>query len=842
MKKLLIITILFSFIVQKNAKADLRENAKFYNSTIKKINTPKKFSINCLNQIKEAKECSYLFSLFERDQSTGMFFGMISDSPWDSCKKYITQSKNISTQELENRYSRDDRTSLGIRSNFFSTKMNECLNSKSEQETQEKIIVSMGYDYLNRINQSTNKLTNEIKSINNILGDPIEKNIPCDEFNFPNDKKICTDIKNQNCLSKNELETFSKQIFETAIEPIIALNKKLRALRSQTFGRGGVPKFIRDEIKKVENSIVLIEEQNPIIKGKTLRPFIESLSSSELSVDNNKLQNTIKSQLIENRKALSDKINENIDMNNCLLNGEERYCKKFNDNSKRLPPHQDIMFFEKGNLTDQQKKINYTTSEFYNATQCMDNFRGLKNEFNEFATDFSVNVGLTLLSGGVGALAKIGQGAKIAIYSERAMMVIDAGFLGTGVKEAAENCSNELNKLELKNTDSLKSVCPISQSSPESIVVANYQSCVTGAILSSLNALPFVPIAVSKYLARSKSQKSIIENLSADTQKLISFKGPRKAMDPYDLKKTGTILPAGKIQNVQKVFERDGVYVFIIDEKGNMVISHRAPDLNAGTKDTNQFLGTHRGLYSKLLESGESTVVAAGEIRVIGGRPISVSPRAGSFHNTPEDILISLKAASSEEQKAIDSLLAEYKTAPKDDPFHMEDFVDAHPKLKAIFEEVQKKLKELNDKRMDIVKNSMEEKKLIPKESNVNFNTNVSGDAHIEGKAAAIAEIECSKNKSCAGQIVALKESARKFLEKYKTPKEAVDTIFLKYKNVDDVLKLSERERAYQFFQRRSELLLKEGPIEFLQNSRPESYGLKMENAMKYFDDWAKQF
>lgn len=133
MKKVISITILITFFLQRFALADLKENVNFYSSTISKLNTPVKKNKTCYADIKESKNCSFLFNLFERDQSTGMFFGMISDSPWDSCKKAITQNKNLSTNELEAIYSKHERTALGLRPGYFSGKMEQCFNSKNKK-------------------------------------------------------------------------------------------------------------------------------------------------------------------------------------------------------------------------------------------------------------------------------------------------------------------------------------------------------------------------------------------------------------------------------------------------------------------------------------------------------------------------------------------------------------------------------------------------------------------------------------------------------------------------------------------------------------------------------------
>lgn len=855
LKKVLILLLL---ILPTLGRAELRDDVSFFSSILGGINNPPaNKSYVCGALIHEQKSCSHLFNIFERDKSTGLFFGMISDSPWDTCKKYIPTAKDISLSDLEKKLASNNRTALGLRNNYFTSKVDECFNqkkkiNKEDADTQSKIILTMGYDYLNRLKKSTGQLADEIKRVNSIIGDPIESGLPCGEFSMPHDAKICQDVKAQKCKSLNELGLYTDSLYENAIEPIVALKKSHKTL-SESFSKTRTLRRPENQaaLKDLDNKIKSIESQFPILKGKKLGPFIASETNGGKIPDKTKLQGAIKAQLVENRSNLSKKLNENVDMSNCIVYGDESFCKDFNENFERVPPREEIMFFEKGvAVTPENRLKNRAASELYNTNQCLDNFRGLKSEFNAFATDFSINVGLTIFTGGTGLLARAGgQGVKMALVGHKAMLVADAAFLGAGVDEAITTCGKELNKLENISASSDKvNICPASLAAPESVVVANYQGCITGAMMASLNALPFVPAAVSKYLARVKAPKNTRE-VASEISGLWKFKSPKKAFDPHDLRSAGTILPSGKVQDPSKVFNRDGVYVYIVDDKGNMVVSHRTPDLSAGTKEGDQFLGTHRGLYNKLSEKGEAMVVAAGEIRVVGGVPIKVSPRAGSFHNTPEEVLGNMKQfASADEKASIDKILGEYKKMSPEDradsmmaQMNMEDFVDDNPALKATYEKMQKQLKELGENRLETAKDALSSRGLLSKDVETNFSRDVGGDAHIEGKAAAIAEINCSKSKSCADQLVGYQKVAKKFIEKYKGPLQSEMAVLDNFKN-KDVKLLSQKDKAFHFFNQRSHLLFKEGPIEFLQNAHPESYGLSADEAFKYLDEWSKQF
>ncbi len=843
-----------------NGKAESHADILFYQTVlgnVNKMSTPR----TCEALLYEQKSCSHLFNLFEGDRSTGVFFRMISDSAWDTCKKYIPNSKEISINELEKKLSENTQTSLGLRNDFFLSKVESCLPKKynrkdSDVKAQSKFIVTLGYDYLNRIKKSTALLTEEIKNLNSIVGEPITTGIPCEQFSLPHDVKICQDINSQNCKPKSELGLYTATLFESAIEPLIALKASYKNLSDSFSKTRTLRKPANQEIlKDLTNKMKSLESLYPLLKGKSLGPFIANETSGGRIPSKEKLQEVIKTQLLENRENLSKKLNENVDMNNCIAHGEDRYCKDFDENFSRLPAREDVNFFDKDGKNSPSIRIkNIAASEIYGTNQCLDNVRGLKGEFNSFAADFSINVGLTIFTGGTSLLVRAGgQGVKLALAGHKAMLLADAAFLATGAEEAISTCSKELNKIE-SSTEEKKStslnVCPVSLAKPESVVVANYQACVTGAMMASLNALPFVPAAVSKYLSRVKTPKTGGETTASGFGSLLKFKTPKKAFDPHDLRTAGTILPSGKMQDPSTLFKRDGVYVYIIDDKGNMVLSHRTPDLSAGTKEGDQFLGTHRGLFNKLSEKGgDVTIVAAGEIRVVGGVPVKVSTRAGSFHSTPEEVLASMKQlVNADDKMIIDILMKEYgKLSPADRAnsmvveMHMEDFLDSNPGAKAIFENMQKKLTELTDVRLETTRKELEARGLLPKEIETKFVREVAGDAHIEGRAAAVAEIECSKTKSCAEQLDTYQKLARKFLQKYKNASSSEEAIIAKTV-IKELEGASTKDKAFAFFNTRISLLLKEGPIEFIRTGKPESYGITEQEALKYLDEWSKQF
>jgi hypothetical protein len=80
------------------------------------------------------------------------------------------------------------------------------------------------------------------------------------------------------------------------------------------------------------------------------------------------------------------------------------------------------------------------------------------------------------------------------------------------------------------------------------------------------------------------------------------------------------------------ILERDGVYPFLINKEGIVVIDHRLP-LQTWTLNT-PFLGTHRGLFQKLksLAQHAQEIIFAGEIRAVGNKVTQISDASVNFY------------------------------------------------------------------------------------------------------------------------------------------------------------------------------------------------------------------
>lgn len=138
MRALTFIAALFMLALPVVGRAELRDDFMFYGEALESVNqtTGANKTYVCGTLVHEVKSCSKLFNLFERDKSTGFFFGMISDSPWDACKKSLSSAKEISLNELEKKLAANNRTSLGLRNDYFTSRIEQCYpaNKKVKKE------------------------------------------------------------------------------------------------------------------------------------------------------------------------------------------------------------------------------------------------------------------------------------------------------------------------------------------------------------------------------------------------------------------------------------------------------------------------------------------------------------------------------------------------------------------------------------------------------------------------------------------------------------------------------------------------------------------------------------
>ena len=508
------LTLLISIVLSASSYSLEEGDAntvELISKSLKSINSP--FKYTCGVESREVIDCPYLVEQFRTDTSTGLFFQMISDSPWNSCNKYIkSSSKDISINRLESELSSSSRRDIGITSTYFSKLINKCFDSEDksheEQELQKKTILAMSYNYLNKIKKNTHTLSKEIININSILGVSLAEDLPCDEFNMPHDKAYCLSIASQKCRPHEGLDSLSNELYINAIEPIYAVSLKIKEVRKRYSGRGGASIKIK-KIKELKTIIEFIKAENPLLQGSHLSKIIDDsmIDDYELPSINN-FKKSIKAQLKENKFIVNQKIIRNIKMNNCILYGDSSECEDFDEQLSEIPYQSTPMNFSKDELkTDEGKRRQMAREQLYQIPECIDRSRNLKNEFNSFALNLSLNVGLTVATGGAGLVLRAGQLGKAALAARALTLGADAAFLSTGVTKAIDSCNKHLNGMKKISNDENKNICPIPLNNPTFIKTTNVKGCVSAALLASIDALPFFPSIASK-IGRGLSNKN----------------------------------------------------------------------------------------------------------------------------------------------------------------------------------------------------------------------------------------------------------------------------------------------------------------------------------------------
>jgi hypothetical protein len=121
------------------------------------------------------------------------------------------------------------------------------------------------------------------------------------------------------------------------------------------------------------------------------------------------------------------------------------------------------------------------------------------------------------------------------------------------------------------------------------------------------------------------------------------FSQMRSMLQPWELKRAGLFISDSQSPNLPNLLAamklRDGTYPLLIDKEGSVIITHRLPNNQPGVNVA--YLGTHRGLFFSFEEAlrRKPQVVFAGQVRVVGGVPISLTDQASTFH----DVAVEMK-------------------------------------------------------------------------------------------------------------------------------------------------------------------------------------------------------
>jgi len=487
------------------------------------VNRP--FRVQCGQKVSSESSCPYMAKQFEHDSETGLFFWMLSDSPWQSCEKTVPSIQSISTQDLEQSLSGAGARDIGLRPDYFSKSFHGCFDTdykSSEQvETQKKVAVAMSYNYLNKISENTQKLSNEVLHINSLIGRELTMDLPCKDFTLPKNSFLCEEVKNRKCSPQKGLDTIASDLHEDAIAPIMAISKKIKEVRRNYSGRGGSATMIK-KLRELKSAIEFIKGEYPLLQGEVLKDYIDDIVSGKSSgKDKNIFKKNLKNQLVENKRALVKKIKNHNSMSNCIIYGDSGNCDDFEEDYRDIPYYQTPYQFSSldSNASKEERMQQLAREELYQLPECLDRSRNLKNDFNSFAAKTSLNIGLTIVTGGAALAVRAGQLGRIALSARAAALGADSAFLYKSVDESIEICNEELNKLEQTSNTSGKFQCPTkADESLHYVKKRNVSSCVTASLLSSLDALPFLP-AFSGSIARAIDDPFIAKEAFKATEK-----------------------------------------------------------------------------------------------------------------------------------------------------------------------------------------------------------------------------------------------------------------------------------------------------------------------------------
>ncbi|ATH08233.1 hypothetical protein BIY24_09805 [Halobacteriovorax marinus] len=498
-------------------------------SSLDSLNKP--FRVQCGQRVLEERSCPYMAKQFEHDSETGLFFWMLSDSPWQSCKKTVPSINSISSAELERSLANRSARDLGLKEDYFQKSLSMCFDTnyknREQVESQKKVAVAMSYNYLHKIGDNTQKLSNEMIQINSILGRNLDLDLPCAEYNLPKNSYLCEELKKKACKPQMGLGELSEHLYEDAIAPIIAISKKIKEVRSKYRGRGAVALRTK-KVNELKASVHFLKGEYPLLQGDKLSEHIENILDGE-ETSASTFRSHLKEQLISNKRALREKIKSNISIGNCILYGDSGNCDEFEEKFREIPYQSTPYQFNREELSagPQSRMRQLAREELYQLPECLDRSRNLKNDFNSFAAQTSLNIGLTVVTGGAALAVRAGQLGRIALASRAAAIGADSAYFVNSIDNSIETCNEELNKLEQVSESDQNFSCPSKSlnDSPHYLKKRNMKACVTASLLSGLDALPFLP-ALSGPIARAINNpyipKSSFKATSAEEEVLSS--------------------------------------------------------------------------------------------------------------------------------------------------------------------------------------------------------------------------------------------------------------------------------------------------------------------------------
>ncbi|MCR9203315.1 MAG: hypothetical protein NXH75_01975 [Halobacteriovoraceae bacterium] len=491
------------------------------------------FSYTCGELAQQARGCPYAFELFQKDKEAG-FINKIFDSspgqaPVEACKGFPQQSDPglWESGELEEEYSKNRNTKMGLEKNYFSQMMNECYEpslfseNPNESQYERNSIVAMSYHYLNRVRVGNHQTFMEVSNINSLLGKEPTADVECDSYITPDDAALCTKMESMECKPQGGLAKLTESLGNNAIYPLIQLKKKLKTLRTRSK---------KEAREKVKATISMIEQTYPILQGDKFERFMEDKVYKDLQMPSvAEVQGALREQLESNKAATLKRIEKNNALNRCLIYGHRDDCDDFDKKMADTPQNRIAYLYNRedfleANGGEPEDKNNVlprmgSASAYYSSISCLDDFREIKTGMNELALDTGINLGLVIGTMGAGAVVGLGRTAMLAHSARAIALTANSGFLAAGVSNAINVCQESFNKLvgDVNSKQTSRDLqCPEGEQNPSFNAVDDMRSCVVAALLTPIDALPFVPAAAWKPITRAASRFARINRTVPD--------------------------------------------------------------------------------------------------------------------------------------------------------------------------------------------------------------------------------------------------------------------------------------------------------------------------------------
>lgn len=528
---------------------------------VSKLNAPR-LSFNC-HEFDSKTSCpsaigKQLANDFERGWS---FLSLEANSPWDKCQWALNNLNDFSdAEELEERLSKNEYSSLGLPHNFISnSSLSSCFpgedpdsiiskipgNQNQKKNTFQKALVADTYGSLLRIGREGKNLLQELAYLNATLDTSTLDGINCSDISIPRLKEDCLAMAN-NCKQVSSAKNFEKEIYENAIEPLLALKaeKKKRSITS-------------DRKKELEQYEELIKATYPFVMGDKIQHYLSKGNKADFS-------KVLKAQLTDNKKDLIKEIARNNSDQSCLLRNEGN-CSELAKHISNAPSADLFKAYSHEENINASKIEKLKALGIRNVSTfhwCMDSYRGLKDDASNFTKDIAINAGLTIATGALTATTGVGgavtgtmlatrlglTATRVATISKTAILGADSFFFAQGIKDAAHACS-DYEILTSSNAEQLSKEwsqlsCSNESSNSNAQKIKDYKSCLISSSFAALGALPFVPAIVNKVKLNQQNER--LSNLyHSITGKEIS--------SPQDLQRISRVLKNSTLTDNKRI-------------------------------------------------------------------------------------------------------------------------------------------------------------------------------------------------------------------------------------------------------------------------------------------------